>query len=175
MRKNSTIRTSAIIIIILEDILLGFYNIEYYFYFRNKTKIIKIIKMEIEFLDYILTNLKILSLVQINQKISIYKGHLQIDYHALQFIKRWINKDSRESLIIFLNDLLKKINHLFKNSDKDKLEVISTILNEIDKIKLNNLKITYTDDPITVVKLDTIFLHFKKLSVYGRALLIEWD
>ena len=78
-------------------------------------------------------------------------------------------------MIIFLNDLLKKINHLFKNSDKDKLEVISTILNEIDKIKLNNLKITYTDDPITVVKLDTIFLHFKKLSVYGRALLIEWD
>jgi len=61
--------------------------------------------MELEFIDYILTNLKILSLVQINQKVSIYRGHLQIDYQPLQFIKRWLNKDSRESLIIFLNDL----------------------------------------------------------------------
>jgi hypothetical protein len=128
--------------------------------------------MEIEFIDYILTNLKILSLVQINQKVSIYKGHLQIDYRPLQFIKRWLNKDSRESLVVFLNDLLKKINHLFKNYEENLKEVISTILNEMDKIKLNNLKITYADDPITVVKLDTICLHFKNLSVYGRSTLI---
>jgi hypothetical protein len=136
--------------------------------------------MELEFIDYILTNLKILSLVQINQKVSIYRGHLQIDYQPLQFIKRWLNKDSRESLIIFLNDILKKIDHLFKNYEKNnfssqngKKEVISTILNEMDKIKLDNLKITYSDDPITVVKLDTVSLHFKNLSIYGRSTLIE--
>jgi len=129
--------------------------------------------MEIEFIDYILTNLKIISLVQINEKISIYRGHLQIDYKPLQFIKRWFNNDSRESLINFLNDLLKKIIYLFEN-DLDKKNIY-TVLNEMDKILngLNNLKITYSDDPITIVKLDTIYIRFKTLSISGRQLLIS--
>ena len=75
--------------------------------------------MENELVDYILTNLKIINLVKINEKLSIYKGHLQIDYQPLQFIKRWLNRDSRQSLIVFLNDLIKKIDYLFKNLQKD--------------------------------------------------------
>ena len=124
-------------------------------------------------IDYILTNLKILSLVKINEKVNIYKGHLQIDYTYLQCIKRWFNKDSRESLLIFLNDLIKKIGNIFKENC-EKQEQICSILNEIDKIGngINNLKITYTNDPITVVKLDTINTHFKSISTYGRTFLI---
>ena len=121
-------------------------------------------------MDFILTNLKIISLVQINEKISITHGHLQIDYNPLQFLKRWFNKDSRKTLIIFLNDLLKKINLFFENEDK---KSISIILNEMDIILngLNNLKITYSDDCLTNVKLDTIIIHFKELSTYGRTLI----
>jgi len=126
--------------------------------------------MENEF-DYILTNLKILSLVKINEKVSIYKGYLQIDYTPLQFIKRWFNKDSRESLLIFLNDLIKKIKDIFKQNNQ---EQICVILNEIDKIQngISNLKITYTNDVLTIVKLDTINTHFRYLSSYGRTFLI---
>jgi hypothetical protein len=131
--------------------------------------------MEIE-IDYILTNLKILSLVKINQKVCIYKGHLQIDYNPLQFIKRWFNRDSRESLICFLNDLIKKIDELFKvcKCKNENPDSICSILNEMDKINngINNLKITYTNDPIIVVKLDTICLRLKSLSTAGRTLLI---
>lgn len=129
--------------------------------------------MQIE-IDYILTNLKIISLVTINQKVCIYKGHLQIDYTPLQFIKRWFNRDSRESLICFLNDLINKINELFKASKGKNLDSICSILNEMDKINngINNLKITYNNDPIIVVKLDTISLHLKSLSAFGRTLLI---
>ena len=122
-------------------------------------------------IDFILTNLKIISLVQINEKLSIIHGHLQIDYNPLQFLKRWFNRDSRKTIIIFLNDLLKKINLLFdKFEDKNS---ISIILNEMDKILngLNNLKITYSDDCLTNVKIDTLIIHFKSLSVYGRTLI----
>ena len=126
-------------------------------------------------IDYILTNLKIISLVTINQKVCIYKGHLQIDYNPLQFIKRWFNRDSRESLICFLIDLTKKIDKLFKSSKNgENLDSICSILNEMDKINngINNLKITYNNDPIIVVKLDTISLRLKSLSTFGKTLLI---
>jgi hydrogenase maturation factor HypE len=127
--------------------------------------------MENDF-DYILTNLKIISLVKINEKVSIYKGYLQIDYTALQCIKRWFNKDSRESLLIFLDDLIKRIKDIFKENNQ---EQICAILNEIDKIQngINNLKITYTNDVLTIVKLDTISTRFKSLSSYGRTILIN--
>ena len=43
----------------------------------------------------------------------------------------------------------------------------------MDKILngLNNLKITYSDDCLTNVKIDTLIIHFKSLSVYGRTLI----
>jgi hypothetical protein len=127
--------------------------------------------MENDF-DYILTNLKIASLVKINEKVSIYKGYLQIDYTPLQCIKRWFNKDSRESLLIFLDDLIKKISNIFKENNQ---EQICAILNEIDKIQngINNLKITYINDVLMVVKLDNISTHFRSLSTYGRTFLID--
>jgi len=127
--------------------------------------------MENEF-EYILTNLKIISLVKINEKVTIYKGYLQIDYTPLQFIKRWFNKDSRESLLIFLDDLVKRISNNFKENNQQQ---ICAILNEIDKIQngINNLKITYTNDVLTIVKLDTISTRFRSLSSYGRTFLID--
>ena len=56
--------------------------------------------MEIEEnIDNIITNLKIISMVQVNEKLSIHKGHLQIDKIFFQSIIRWINKSSRDIII----------------------------------------------------------------------------
>jgi hypothetical protein len=126
-----------------------------------------------EIQDYIITNLKILSLVKINEKFSIYNGHLQIDYSSLKMFKRWFNRDSRESLIIFLNDLIEKINNVFRDPLSEQ-EYIFSIVNELDKIGcgISNLKITYMYDPVVVVRLDTIHGHLKSLCTWGRSLLI---
>ena len=130
--------------------------------------------------DYIITNLKLLSLVKINEKFSIYNGHLQIDYSPVKNIKRWFNGDSRESLITFLNDLIEKINIVFnKNLTKESVNdqvYIYSIVNELDRVGcgISNLKITYMYDPVIVVKLDTIHGHFKSLSTLGRSLLLTF-
>lgn len=122
-------------------------------------------------MDSILVNLKILSMIQINQKVSISKGYLQIDYSPLQCLKRWWNHDSRDSLLTFLNDLIKKIQSIIdKNQDSTFL-----ILNEMDNCLkgINNLKVTYYDDPITIVRLDNMFITIKNMSIIHRAKLIS--
>ena len=125
--------------------------------------------------DYIITNLKLLSLVKINEKFSIYNGHLQIDYSAIKTLKRWFNRDSRETLITFLNDLIEKINDVFKKENVTDQVYIFSIVNELDRVGcgISNLKITYMYDPVIVVKLDTIHGHFKSLSTSGRSLLLN--
>ncbi len=118
--------------------------------------------MDTDIIDSILINLKVLSMIKINEKVSIVKGHLQIDYKPFQCIKRWINKDSRDCLITFLNDLIKKI----QSEECKKSEKFSLILNEIgNSLKgINNLKMTYFDDPITIARLDNIGITFQNIS-----------
>ena len=64
-----------------------------------------------EFIDSIVTNLKIISIIQINEKLCIHKGHLQIDRDStIQPLKRWFNRDSREVILNFIKELIKNIN-----------------------------------------------------------------
>jgi hypothetical protein len=121
--------------------------------------------MEIEdTFDNIITNLKILSLLQVNEKLSIHKGHLQIDKIKFQCIKRWLNKSSRDIILIYLKELAKNINKL---KMKDLKFINIKIFTEIEKAKggLLNLQTTYANDPITVVKIDTILSKFDELNL----------
>ena len=113
-----------------------------------------------EFIDSIITNLKILSIVQINEKLCIHKGHLQIDRdNGLQSIKRWFYRDSRDVVLNFIKELIRNINYLFtkvKSLEKDEQKwIITRILSEMDNIEngLNNLKTTYSIDPVTIVNI----------------------
>ena len=66
-----------------------------------------------DFIDSIITNLKIINVIQINEKLCIRKGHLQIDKDSnIQHIKRWVNRDSRETTINFIKELIKNIGKL---------------------------------------------------------------
>ena len=115
--------------------------------------------MEIEdTFDNIITNLKILSLLQVNEKLSIHKGHLQIDKIKFQSIKRWLNKSSRDIILIYLKELVKNIK-LLKKLKLNKIYI------EKAKSGLLNLQTTYTNDPITVVKIDNLIFKFDEINL----------
>ena len=131
--------------------------------------------MDPDFIDFIITNLKILGMVKVNEKISLHKGHLQIRNSPFDFLQRWLCKDSRDTLIFFIQDLIKKISKLLIQDQNDFFYYsISSILNEIEKVYtgLNNLKITYNNDSVTVVRIENIITHFKDISVKARTFLI---
>jgi hypothetical protein len=131
-----------------------------------------------EFIDSIITNLKILSIVQINEKLCIHKGHLQIDRdNGLQSIKRWFYRDSRDVVLNFIKELIRNINYLFtkvKSLEKDEQKwIITRILSEMDNIEngLNNLKTTYSIDPVTIVNIENITIKIKEYSARGKKLI----
>lgn len=131
-----------------------------------------------EFIDSIITNLKILGIVQINEKLCIHKGHLQIDRDTgLQSIKRWFYRDSRDLVLNFIKELIRNINYLFtkvKSLEKDEQKwIITRILSEMDNIEngLNNLKTTYSIDPVTIVNIENITTKIKEYSARGKKLI----
>ena len=134
--------------------------------------------MNEEFVDNIITNLNIIGILKINEKLCIRKGHLQIDASSnFQSIRRWCFRDSREINIIYINKLLNDITLLFgkvKEYPKDEcLWIISRILTELDKIEegIGNIKKTYFNDPYMIAVYDNVFLKFKQLTCIGKELI----
>ena len=129
--------------------------------------------MNEESIDNIITNLKIISLVKVDEKLSIRKGHLQIDTSSnIQFLKRWFFRDSRDFILLFIKDLIRNISSLFDKitSYKDNLWILTRILTEMDNAKsgLLNLKTTYLTDPIMVVKFENVNTKFLELIEHGK-------
>ena len=122
-----------------------------------------------EFIDNIITNLKIISLVKIDEKLSIRKGHLQIDNSSnFQFLKRWFNRDSRDFILLFIKDLIRNISALFEriHTYKNKEWILSRVFMEMEQatIGLDNLKTTYSTDAVMVVKFQNVITKFIELK-----------
>ncbi len=131
-----------------------------------------------DFIDNIITNLKILNLVQINEKLSIRKGHLQIDKESsIQFVVRWFNRDSRDVILVFLKELVRNINITFNKikltKEKQDIWNLVRILSELEKseIGLNNLKTTYSFDPVTTVFIDNLVDKLREITVHGKEMI----
>lgn len=129
-------------------------------------------------IDNIITNLKIIGLIQVNEKLCIRKGHLQIDISSnYQGIKRWIYRDSRDIVLIYLKDLIRNINSLFIKVTKYSgfLWILTRILAEMETANfgLLNLKTTYNDDPMMIVKFDTIINKFNEMIIHGKKIINE--
>ena len=121
-----------------------------------------------ESIDNIITNLKIISLVKIDEKLSIRKGHLQIDNSSnFQFIKRWFFRDSRDIILLFIKDLIRSLTTLIDklSSYKERVWLLTRIYTEMENAKagLVNLKTTYSTDPIMVVKFENVNTKFCEL------------
>ena len=129
--------------------------------------------MNEESIDNIITNLKIISLVKVDEKLSIRKGHLQIDNSSnFQFAKRWFHRDSRDIILLFIKDLIRNITLLFDkiNCYNDSLWILKRILLEMEnaKIGLVNLRSTYLSDAVMVVKFENVSVKFCELINQGK-------
>ena len=121
--------------------------------------------MDEEHIDTIILDLKILSMVKFNEKLSIRKGHLQIDESSnLQFFKRWLFRDSRELVLVYIRELIRNIYTLLKEIKNEC--VIEQLVIELKHATngLENLKQTYSSDPYMIVTFDNIMYKFKDLS-----------
>ena len=124
-------------------------------------------------IDNVITNLKIISLIKVDEKLSIRKGHLQIDNSSnFQFFKRWFYRDSRDIVLLFIKDLIRNIYNLFNkiNCYNDNQVVLNRVLEEMESAKtgLINLKLTYATDPVMVVKFENVARKFCELVIYGE-------
>lgn len=156
--------------------------------------------MNEEFIDNIITNLKIIGMIQINDKLSVRKGHLQLDKESgVQFVKRWFFRDSRSMTINYIKEIVRNMNILFSRiklnnsnnnnlinihntnnntnimsyTNEDIIWIMSRILGEMEKVEvgLNNLKTTYSFDPVTIVMLENIINKLKELSNIGKGII----
>lgn len=113
-------------------------------------------------IDIIIGNLKIISLVQKNTKLYIYKGQLAIDNRKyFQGIQRWLNRDSRDNIILYIRSTIQ--NAIILANDLDLTSEINNLLNRriIYEIKsciagLENLKITYMLDTQFTTAIDLL-------------------
>lgn len=123
------------------------------------------------FIDDIITNLKIIGMVQKNDKLSISTGHLKIDKEDhVQFVRRWLNRDSRESTILFIKNVMKNLNDLITRLEifeiDDKIWIVKRIVSELENVEvgIKNLKITYVNDSYVCVNLDNILSKLKDIT-----------
>jgi len=117
-----------------------------------------------DFVDNIITNMKIIGMIQKNEKLCIRKGHLQIQTESnFRNILRWINGDSRDQVIRFIKDIVRSINVITNN--KEFFDIIKNRIQceyENFELGINNLKVTYCTDPVIIVSLDNILSKLKK-------------
>jgi hypothetical protein len=136
--------------------------------------------MNEETIDIIITNLKVISQLKLNEKLCIRKGHLFIDSSSnYQFLKRWFNRDSRDIVLIYIRNLVRNIAVLFEKmkeyTESDSKWILTRILTELENSDqgLVNLKRTYDPDPYMVATLENIMFKFKELTCIGRTMLIQ--
>lgn len=123
-----------------------------------------------DYVDNIITNLKVISFVQVNDKLNIRKGHLQIDKESnMRSIYRWINRDSRDIVLKYIKDIIRNIyltvNKLKNNLNEESIWILTRIQTEFKKTELglNNLKVTYSDDPVVMVTIDNIITKINEI------------
>jgi hypothetical protein len=143
-----------------------------------------------DFIDLVVTNLKILGMLQINDKLIVRRGHLHIDKESgILFIKRWFMGDSRDQALNYISSVIKNINLLFNKlkillpsgqnvyTSDDIKWILTRILTEMEKAEggLINLKTTYTEDTFTTVIIENILTKMRELCVQGRNILMELE
>jgi len=114
-----------------------------------------------ELVDKIIINLKIISILQVGDKLCIRRGNLQIDQESnVRSLKRWFLRDSRDSFLLFIRDIFRKINLIENKKD------LSRITCEFEKVEigLENLKITYSYDPVTIATIDNLVNKLREIK-----------
>jgi hypothetical protein len=115
--------------------------------------------------DNIIMNLKIIGMVPKNGRLCIKKGSLTLEHDdQMQKIRRWFNKDSRESTMLHIRNTIMNATKLTKGVVSKQIDielkdwVLTRIFTEMTNCQsgLTNLKTTYNDDSIMIANIDVL-------------------
>ena len=111
-------------------------------------------------IDIDIINLKTLSILEKNEKITIKNDIINIDsYNIFQSLKRWWFDSNRDTGLIFIENMINNINiNIIKNLKNLENSIINDIRTNLFNSKdgLNKLKITYNNDININKKIDSI-------------------
>ncbi len=114
-----------------------------------------------DFIDQILTSLKVISMIKEGQKVRIRNGLLDLETKSTGFgaaVRRWIHNDTRQNTLLYIKNVVGHALELIKiSSQGDKLE---TGLTEC-LAGLSALTVTYGDDMGTVAAIGVIQLRIR--------------
>lgn len=121
-----------------------------------------------EYIDIIISNLKVIGMVPKGGKLCIRKGHLCLDakkptrFHPLlQPITRWFNGDSRDLTLLHTKNTINgavKISKTMMRDNSTDLWTLQRIMEELMACEtgIQNLKATYSYDSMMLANLDVI-------------------
>lgn len=131
--------------------------------------------MNEDFFDNTIANLKIISMLQKNQKLCVRKGQLTLEREdRLQFIRRWFHSDSRDHILMHVRNsinnaikIAKSLTEKENSTYKLKDWTLTKIMEEMEQAEngLINLKTTYAGDSIIIANLDVLI---DRLKVNGE-------
>ena len=150
-------------------------------------------------IDKIFINLKIISLIKKNEKLSIKEDQeksLTVDGNTnflyIQSIKRWINNDNRKKTLNYINNIIQNtfdsMDQIYENFQK-KDEDVENVFEEDDEslllrlskelIKasdgLKNLRITYKNDSVINSKIQLLLDKIQiKVDKINKLLNVKW-
>ena len=115
------------------------------------------------YVDQVLANLKVISMVQEGARLRLIAGQLSIDYPSpVQPIRRWFYGDSRSIMINHVRGVIHnalnivKIEHMVV--DKERSWIVTKIIESLLKAKngIQNLMNTYQHDAVVFCALEVL-------------------
>lgn len=102
-----------------------------------------------EFVDQILTSLKIIAMIKEGQKVCVRNGHLALEAQSTGIVisfKRWLHGDNRSTTICYIKNIVNNALSVIKNhKDPYSVDKIKTALEDAMN-GVSSLIVTYDDD-----------------------------
>ena len=118
-----------------------------------------------EQIDQCLISLKIIGMLQKNDKLCVRKGSLTIEPDdKFQMLRRWFYKDTREQCMLHIRNTITTTQSITKGIIDGKINInmsnwtLKRIMKEMTNCQpgLVNLKTTYSEDSVMIANLDNL-------------------
>ena len=103
--------------------------------------------MRDEFIDEILTSLKIIGSIKEGQKVCVRNGLLTLEQTSTGIqasVKRWLFGDNRATTLHYIRNVVHNALSVAKMNDENTIEIVTSMESVI--IGLGRLEVTYTSD-----------------------------
>jgi len=102
-----------------------------------------------EFVDQVLTSLRVISMIKEGQKVCVRNGVLSLEAHSTGVytaIRRWMNNDNRYSTIAYIKNVINNAMDISRLHTCDQtLDKLNNAL-KTSLVGLNSLEVTYEGD-----------------------------